>query len=311
MATPGASFTAFLPLVRCPPRLVQVPSLSGLTLDQATPGLEAHGFTVGTLTVGGSGTAGTITGPEGLVLAEQGSAIDLTVAPGGASTQFLFKVVTAPRFTPAVNKRLAARVLVTRAASLTAVLYSPRHVKLYTWRFSVKAGRTIVRLRIPRQVRRSGNYSLRWTARAGGGTVSRTLALRLLRRGVAISPAPPVEAVLAGPATQGVGGTFATRKPRIVVASGVEPTFDAAANRNTDVRVIVVDVDAFGVGLVRDLHTVFPSVKIFALASGPGKMAAALKAGAAIVLPRSTPPATLAKVIQQLLTAPTRRRTKP
>jgi DNA-binding NarL/FixJ family response regulator len=64
--------------------------------------------------------------------------------------------------------------------------------------------------------------------------------------------------------------------------------------------VIVVDVDEFGVGLVRDLHAVFPSVKIVALAAGPKTMAAALKAGATIVLPRSTPPATLAKIIQRL-----------
>ena len=37
-----------------------------------------------------------------------------------------------------------------------------------------------------------------------------------------------------------------------------------------------------------------------ALAAGPKTMAAALKAGATIVLPRSTPPATLAKIIQRL-----------
>jgi len=63
-------------------------------------------------------------------------------------------------------------------------------------------------------------------------------------------------------------------------------------------------VDEFGIGLIRDLHTVFPAVKIVALASSPRMMAAALKAGAAIVLPRSTPPATMAKVIQKLLAAP-------
>jgi DNA-binding NarL/FixJ family response regulator len=66
------------------------------------------------------------------------------------------------------------------------------------------------------------------------------------------------------------------------------------------VRVVVVDVDEFGVSVVHDLHVVFPSVKIVALAAGPRTMAAALKAGATVVLPRSTPPATLAKVIQRL-----------
>jgi DNA-binding NarL/FixJ family response regulator len=66
------------------------------------------------------------------------------------------------------------------------------------------------------------------------------------------------------------------------------------------VRVVVVDVDEFGVSVVRDLHVVFPSVKIVALAAGPRTMVAALRAGATVVLPRSTPSATLTKIIQRL-----------
>ncbi|HEX9379917.1 MAG TPA: Ig-like domain-containing protein [Gaiellaceae bacterium] len=287
--------------------LLPVPSLAGMTPDQAEAALKARGFTLGNLTVGGSGKAGTITGPEGLVLAEQGSAIDLTVAPGGASTSLVFKVITAPKFKPAATKKIAARVSVTRAARVTAEFYSPRRVKLFTWRFSVKAGRSIVRLRIPRQVRRSGVYSMRWTARAGRETVARTIKIRVIGTGRApvVKPAPRVAVVLAGPATRDLAGT--KRNPRFVAASGVEPTFDAAASRHRDVRVIVVDVDSLGLALIRDLHTVFPSVKIVALASGPRTMAAALRAGAAIVLPRSTPPATLAKVIQKLLAKPSNR----
>ena len=64
---------------------------------------------------------------------------------------------------------------------------------------------------------------------------------------------------------------------------------------------IVIDVDAFGLGLVRDLHTVFPSVRIVALASTPRLLAGSLTAGAVIALPRATPPATLARVIERLL----------
>ena len=55
-------------------------------------------------------------------------------------------------------------------------------------------------------------------------------------------------------------------------------------------RVIVVDVDAFGVSLIRDLHAVFPlDEDRRALTSGPKQMIASLKAGASIALPRSTP----------------------
>jgi hypothetical protein len=277
------------------PPLVELPSLVGLTLDQARAALAARGVSIGSVTVGGTGKAGTITGPEGLALAPQGAAIDVTVAPGGATTSLVFKVVTAPRFKPAQRKQLAARVLLTRSASVTAQLFSPRRVRLYTWHFRVRAGRTILRLHIPRQVRRPGIYTLRWSARAGGETASCTMTIRL------VGLKPPVQKisiVLAGTAAQGVGGSLGKQKATFVTS--VDPTFDAAANRNRDVRVIVVDADELGVATVRDLHIVFPSTKIVALAAGPKTMAAALKAGATIVLPRSTPPATLAKIIRRL-----------
>jgi hypothetical protein len=283
--------------------LLPVPSLIGLTPDQAEAALRAHGFTLGQLTVGGTGLPGTITGPAGLVLAEEGAVIDVTLAPGGAAlTGLVLKVHTAPKFKPAPRKKIAARVSVTRAARVTAALFSPRRVKLFTWRFSAKAGRSIVKLRVPRQVRRAGVYSIRWTARAGRATASRTINIRLLGKGR--RPFQRVAIVFAGTATKGVSLKSAKRKPKLVSASGVEPTFDEAASRKRDVRVIVLDVDELGIGLVRDLHTVFPSVKIVALASGPRLMAAALKAGASVILPRSTPRVTLAKVVRRLLTAP-------
>jgi Bacterial Ig domain/Bacterial Ig-like domain len=286
--------------------LVPMPSLIGKTPEQAEELLGPLGLTVGTVTTGGTGPAGTITGPAGLVLAEQGTAIDLTVASGGALTRLVFKVVTAPVFRPAARRTIAARVSVTRAASVTAELFDPRHVKLYTWRFTVKAGRSIIKLRVPQQVRRSGVYSMRWTAHSGRETVSRRITIRLVgaTQGATRASAQPVEVVLAGPATRGLAGKFSTRRPKLVSATGVEPTFDAAASRRTDVRVIVIDVDAFGVGLVRDLHTVFPSVHIVALASTPRLLAGSLVAGAAVALPRATPPATLARVIERLLAKP-------
>jgi hypothetical protein len=279
-----------------------VPSLIGKTPDQAAALLGPLGLSIGTVTTGGTGPAGTITGPAGLVLAEQGSAIDVTVASGGALTRLVFKVVTAPKFKPAARRTIAARISVTRAARVTAVLFDPRRVKLYTWRFNVKAGRSIRKLRVPRQVRRSGVYSMQWTARSGRETISRRITIRLV--GTTPTPAQPVEVVLAGPATTGLAGKFSSKRPRLVSSSGIEPTFDAAASRRTDVRVIVVDVDAFGVGIVRDLHTVFPSVRIVALASTPRLLASSLAAGAAIALPRATPPATLARVIERLLAKP-------
>jgi len=194
-------------------------------------------------------------------------------------------------------------VSLTRAARVTVQFFSPRGVKIYTWHFSVKAGRTIEKLNIPRQVRRPGVYSMRWTAKAGGDLASKRLKIRMIGLRV-VKFAEPIEVVLSGQAPKGAGAKLPKGKPRVVKATGIETTFDAAADRKTDARVIVVDVDEFGVAFVRDLHTVFPSVKIVALSSSPRTMARALKAGAVIALPRSTPPATLAKVIQKLLTPP-------
>jgi hypothetical protein len=283
--------------------LVQLPSLVGMTPDEAEAALEKLGLSIGSVTIGGSGKSGTVTGPEGLVLAGPGSAIDLTVAPGGAATSLVFKVVTAPKFKPAAWKKIAARLTLTRSARVTAQLFGPRRVKLYTWRFTVRAGRTIVNLRIPKQVRRPGIYTMRWGARAGRETVSRTIKIRVIG---ARPPVQRIQIVLAGAAAKDVNGKLGKQKPMVVNA--VEPTFDAAANRNRDVRVVVVDVDEFGVSVVRDLHAVFPAVKIVALAAGPRTMAAALKAGATVVLPRSTPPATLAKIIQRLAKRPVAKR---
>jgi hypothetical protein len=186
-------------------------------------------------------------------------------------------------------------VTVTRPARVTAQLFSPRRVKLYTWRAKVRVGGTILRLAMPRQVRRLGVYRMVWSARAGRQTVTRTIKFRVVGKRL---PKQRMQIVLAGAAAKSVGPKLARRSEMLV--SGVEPTFDATANRNRDVRVLVVDVDDLGLATLRDLHAVFPSVKIVALAAGPRTMAASLKAGARIVLPRSTPPTKLAKIIQQL-----------
>ncbi len=178
--------------------LVPVPSLIGKTPDQIAALLEPLGFKIGTITTGGTGPAGTVTGPANLALAEEGAAIDLVVAPGGAQAGLFLKVTTAPKIRPTKRKKIAARVLVTRASLVTAQLFSPKRVKLYTWRFSVRAGRSIVSLRLPRQVRRPGVYSIHWTARSGRSTVSRNIAIRFI--GPKARLAQPVRVLLAGPA---------------------------------------------------------------------------------------------------------------
>jgi hypothetical protein len=287
-----------------------VPSLIGKTPDQVAALLAPLGLSVGTITYGGTGPAGTVTGPANLVLAEEGGSIDLIVSQGGAGTRLAFKVVTAPKIKPAKRRSIGARVMVTRASRVTAQLFSPKRVKLYTWRFSVKAGRTIVKLRLPRQVRRTGVYTMRWTARSGRETVARKLTIRFVR--TRARSTQPVQVLLAGGAATSIRGNFTLRKGRVVSSASIEPTFDAAANRRTDVHVIVVDVDQFGIGLISDLHAVFPSAKLVALTSSPKSMVDSLRAGASIAFPRATAAQTLVRVIQRLLGGPARPvRSKP
>jgi len=112
----------------------------------------------------------------------------------------------------------------------------------------------------------------------------------------------PVEVVLAGssiPSSLTVGS--GSKKPKVVTVEGVDDAFDLAGSGAGDVQVMIVDVDQFGIGFVRDLHTVFPTMKIVALSKDPKLLAAALKAGAAVALPSSTPSPTLAAVVAKLL----------
>ena len=75
-------------------------------------------------------------------------------------------------------------------------------------------------------------------------------------------------------------------------------TLTGAPNRN--VEVIVVDVDRYGLQLIRDLRLVFPTVRIIALTNDPHRLGQAIRAGATIAVPRSTPPKDLAKLIKRL-----------
>ena len=75
---------------------------------------------------------------------------------------------------------IAARIKVSRPASVTATLYTAKKQRLYTWRLKVKAGANVVKLRLPTQIRRPGTYSLTWVARSGTETIRRTVKLTLV-----------------------------------------------------------------------------------------------------------------------------------
>jgi hypothetical protein len=281
--------------------LRRVPLLEGKTLDGAQSALGAAGFKLGHVTQGGVGQPGTITAPTNLLLAEVGTPIDVTVAPGGIGfTSLVFNVVGPKTFKPAKKGTIAARVLVTRKARVAAVLYSPQALKLSTWQFAVKAGRSIVKLTIPQQVRRPGMYTIRWTAVSGHDSATRTTKVRIF---LGKNPVKPVEVVIAGSAVS-QKLPLGSKPPKVVKTVGEDSAFDAVGAGSNGVQVMVVDVDQFGVGFVSDLHTVFPGLRIVVLSRSPKTLVKALKSGATVALPSSTPNSMLAAVISRLLQGP-------
>ena len=62
----------------------------------------------------------------------------------------------------------------------------------------------------------------------------------------------------------------------------------------------VVDVDDYGIGVVRDLGIVFPRLQLIGIARDPGTRQRAVRAGAVLALPRSTPAAKAARAIARI-----------
>ena len=108
-----------------------------------------------------------------------------------------------------------------------------------------------------------------------------------------------VEVVLAGeqhPKTV-VQSALAGSRARVVAQADLDQTFALAASNSHDIKIVVVDVDKHGVGFVRDLRTVFPSIRVIAIATQPADRVRALRAGAVQALPRKTTSRQLAKAI--------------
>jgi hypothetical protein len=292
-------------------QLRAVPTLAGRTLSEAEAALAERGFSVGAVREEPStALPGTVIEPTGMLVAATGSAVDLVVAAGAeqvADSRLVFGVVGTKKFSWKTGKSIAVRVKTTRAAKVTVSLMSPRGERVYTWRFSVKAGRTIKRLRMPRQVQRAGKYRLVVTATSGGQVVRRTIRVQIVKSGPAGKRGRPpqrqaVEIVLAGSSRvrKEIALGLDTAAARIIHAEGGDAAFAATGSPRRNVQIVVVDVDRYGLGLVRDLHVVFPSVKVIALSRRPALLLRALKSGAAAAVPPSAPAPRIARVIRRL-----------
>jgi uncharacterized repeat protein (TIGR02059 family) len=292
--------------------VVGVPSLAGLTLDEARAALTARGLAVGAVSEQDSTQpAGTVilqTPAAGAVAA--GSTVDVTLARGAAAgAQFVLKVVAAKTVPLKLRRTINVRVQVTRRANVVAVLRSPSNQHLFTWKRKVRAGATVLRLRIPPVVRRTGTYRLAiWAAAVGDRQrVVKRMKIRIVgaddrKLGPKVDPPKkPIEVVLAG-------GSEGNRKLlnlkssfRVSPAARIDDAFDRASDREPSARVVVVvDVTIDGVAVIRQFRLVLPEVRVLALARR-GQAGAARAAGARAVVSPDAPSRALRDAIGRIL----------
>jgi hypothetical protein len=282
-------------------RLRSTSLLAGKSLDEAAAILANRGFELGV--VSGDGTV--VVEPAAARLAGLGSKIDLRLGEPGTppQTRLVFSVVGTKKWAPASRRFIALRLQSTRDARVTTALLGPRGERVYRWRFAAKAGTAIRRLTMPPRARKAGRYRLVFSVQSGRDSVKKTIVVEVLPKRAFKKPKPdrrPVEVVLTGGSSMqrdiaaGVGRTLR------VTAALDEDTWTLTGSNARNVQVVLVDVDRFGLQLVRDLRLVFPSIRIIALTNDPRRLAQSVRAGATIAVPRSTPPKDLARLIVQL-----------
>ncbi|HEY7396767.1 MAG TPA: Ig-like domain-containing protein [Gaiellaceae bacterium] len=313
--------------------LIHVPVVVGLTVPGANTALAGSGLPNGTV-AGAAG--GTVTDQGDLVFVLPGTSIPLSTvaapAPGGTGgggtggsggagggstgggsttvpttpteTAFAFHVVSTKHYAWAQRHFVAAQLRSTRAGTATVRLLDRKGVRRYTWRLDVQAGSAIVRLRMPRLVRQLGSYRLVWTATAGDETLRSTTALRLARfvKGrFVLPPQKRVDVVLVG-STLADRLVLGTARPGSTtqLAAGSDQAFDLAGSPTTNVQVAVVDVDELGLQFVRDLHLVFPEIRIVVLSDDATQRLSAAHSGASVVLAKSGSGTRVAKAVRRL-----------
>ena len=105
----------------------------------------------------------------------------------------------------------------------------------------------------------------------------------------------PLLVVVSGPSVAGLGSGL--NGVRVLQTAG-DDTFSAAASGN--VSVAVIDVDQYGLATIRDLHTLFPDLRLIAVSDNPKTLGRAVVLGATVALPSSTPSQQLAALIGRL-----------
>ena len=185
------------------------------------------------------------------------------------------------------------------------MLENAKGVRIYTWHVDAHAGVSIVKLPLPAVARKAGRYIVRWTAVSGADVVRKSMTVQILHSAKNLTPSPHRDVVLAGAELPKQLPDAPTQDRRLVASTG-DSTFTLTGDPKSNVEVIVVDADQYGLGLVRDLRTVFPMVRLVVLTNDRKKLVPAINAGATVALPKSTSAVKLAKVVAALASVPPR-----
>ena len=272
--------------------------LAGKTLDEARAILANRGFAVGI--VRGTGTI--VVAPAAALMAPLGSKIDLELGTPTTQARLVFDVVTTKRYAPprASRSRCGSRPRVPPPSRRPCS--SPTREARVPLALPRQGGITIKRLTMPPSVKKTGRYRLAFSVESGRETAKKSIVVQIVKKTAKpVQPKKPLQIVLASTGNNSKEIERGLDKGMEVVPAAVGEdawTLTGASNRN--VEVIVVDVDRYGLQLIRDLRLVFPTVRIIGLTNDPRRLVQAVRAGATIAVPRSTPPKDLAKLIKRL-----------
>ncbi len=284
-------------------QMTAVPTLAGLTLEEARAALAGAGFVAGDATVVVSDLpAGTVAGPTDLVLAAPGSTIplQLSAGPGAEPTKFTFSVVSGRNLPLATRAYIGVRIAATRQTTIVARLLNGKGKIVKTWRVKARAGASVVKLALPKGLRKPGAYTLKWSAASSGEVVRRTMRVTIVRKLTPGRASPSgVDVVVAGSKLPKLPIAASKNVVRVLPGSD-QSSFDIAADPARNVQVIVVDADEYGLELVRNLRTVFPNLKLVVLTSNSKTLAAAVRAGATVALPKGISSSKLASLVARL-----------
>jgi hypothetical protein len=193
--------------------------------------------------------------------------------------------------------------MATKKATGTVTLRNADGSQVATWAFKAKTGSNVLLFKMPATARKPGPYTLSWRLVADGDAVAKMTKLTIpgavAEWALAGSAPSRPDVVLAAPGFS-VRSLALPRSVRVLKTSGAADAFDLSAAQATNVRVVVLDVDVLGLGYLHDLHTIFPAVRIVAIANDPAFRRRALAAGAAVALPHAAGPARVGAAVRRL-----------